>query len=284
MTYWINGTYREKADGVIALADRGFALGDGLFETLLVRDGEPVFLSEHLARLQKSADFMALPVPFDEATVHKAIRKLAAGAAGDMAARITLSRGVGPRGILPPGSAETKPVMTVALSPAPPARRASVACILSSIRRNEGSPATRMKTLSYMDNILARQEAEQAGAGEAIMLNNQGLVTCTSVGNIFIVTAENRLLTPNTDCGVLPGIVRRKVIDLAKENGIEAETGYVQDNDYHGRPIFITNSLTGLVPAHILGGKPSGRVEVISRLKSLYAAAVAADLKRRKGG
>ncbi|GGD13637.1 aminotransferase class IV [Aquisalinus flavus] len=284
MTYWINGTYREKADSVIALADRGFALGDGLFETLLVRGGEPVFLSEHLARLKKSADFMAIPVAHDETAIHKAIRKLADGAEGDLAARITLSRGVGPRGILPPKSAVAKPVMTIALSPAPPARRASVSCILSSIRRNEGSPAARMKTLSYIDNILARQEAEQAGAGEAIMLNNQGLVTCASVGNIFIVTGENRLLTPNTDCGVLPGIVRRKIIDLARENGIEAETGYVQDNDYQGRPIFITNSLTGMAPAHILGEPPSGRVEVIARLKSLYAAAVAADLKQRKGG
>lgn len=284
MTFWINGKYREKHDSVIALADRGFALGDGLFETLLARDGEPVFLSEHLSRMHASAQIMDLPVPYDEAVIHKAIRKLAGDGEGDMAARITLSRGVGPRGILPPKNSEAQPVMTIALSPAPPARRGSVPCILSSIRRNEGSPAARMKTLSYIDNILARQEAEQAGAGEAIMLNNQGLVTCTSVGNIFIVIGDNQLLTPNTDCGVLPGIVRRKIIDLARANGIGVETGYVQDNDYHGRPIFITNSLIGLSPAHILGETPSGKVALITQLKSLYAAAMASDVKERREG
>jgi len=284
MTFWINGNYREKDDSVIALADRGFALGDGLFETLLVRAGEPVFLSEHLSRMHASAEIMELPVPYDEADIHKAIRKLAGDSEGDLAARITLTRGVGPRGILPPKGHEAQPVMIIALSPAPPARRGSVPCILSSIRRNEGSPAARMKTLSYIDNILARQEAEQAGAGEAIMLNNQGLVTCTSVGNIFIVAGENQLLTPNTDCGVLPGIVRRKVIDLARQDGIEVETGYVQDNDYQGRSIFITNSLMGISPAHILGEERSGKVEVITRLKSLYAAAVMADLKARGEG
>ena len=282
MTFWINGTFQDTADSVIALADRGFALGDGLFETLLVRDGEPVFLAEHLARLQASADFMSLPVPYDEPAVRAAIRKLAEGEKADMAARITLSRGIGPRGILPPKSEAAAPVMIVALSPAPPARSGSIPCILSSIRRNEGSPAARMKTLSYIDNILARQEAEDAGAGEAIMLNNQGLVTCTSVGNIFIVRDDNTLLTPNTDCGVLPGIVRGKIIDLAKENGLEVETGYVQDNDYHDRPIFITNSLIGLAPAHIQGGAPWGEVALITRLQALYAAAIEVDLT--KGG
>ncbi|NHK27972.1 hypothetical protein FF098_008660 [Parvularcula flava] len=284
MTFWINGTYREKADNVIALADRGFALGDGLFETLLVREGEPVFLSEHLSRLHASARIMEVPVRYDETAIHKAIRKLAGVGDGDMAARITLSRGVGPRGILPPKSGDAQPVMTIALSPAPPVRRTSISCIHSSIRRNEGSPAARMKTLSYIDNILARQEAEQTGAGEAIMLNNQGLVTCTSVGNIFIVAGDNQLLTPNTDCGVLPGIVRRKIIDLARADGVEVEAGYVQDSDYQDRPIFITNSLMGISPAHILGEEPSGKVAMITRLKSLYAAAVAADLKQRKVG
>ena len=103
MKFWTNGTMHEDAQG-ISIADRGFLLGDGLFETLLVRKGRPVFFKEHVDRLAGSAETLGIRLPYDQGTLYKAIEALAAGEAGSdiCSARITLTRGEGPRGLVPP--------------------------------------------------------------------------------------------------------------------------------------------------------------------------------------
>lgn len=282
MSIWVNGRIRKSGERAIDLTDRGVLLGDGLFETLLVRDGVPVFLEAHLDRLRAAAEVLDMPVPFDDEAIDTAIRKLSAGHESDaLSARITLTRGSGTRGVLPPRATAARPQMAIALGPAAPPRRKPVLCMVSSVRRNEGSPAASMKTLSYMDNILARQEAASVGADEAIMLNNQGYVTCASAANLFLVVDDEYLVTPNSDCGILPGIVRNKVIGLARASGIPVEFGFVQDEDLRTHPVFLTNSLIGLQPVRMMDAGEHAPGELFSTLRPAYNRLVAADARQR---
>ncbi len=116
---------------------------------------------------------------------------------------------------------------------------------LSSVRRNEGSPLSRLKTLAYGDNIAAREEAVSAGYDDAVIMNNRGNVCCVSVGNLFVLL-DGKLLTPIVSEGVLPGIVRQIVINLAIELGIPTLEAAFKPEELRPGVIFTTNSLQGL--------------------------------------
>ena len=285
MTVWINGRLSDDA-GVIAPADRGFLLGDGLFETLPVRGGVPLFLADHMTRLAASAEVIGLPVVHDPAEIAAGIAQL--GAAMDLgdafSVRITVSRGAGPRGLLPPSPREAAPVTMITAAPAAAQRRAPMRLIVSSVRRNEGSPASAMKSLSYADNILARQEAARLGADEAVMLNNQGHVACASAANVFCVLSDEKLLTPSTACGVLPGIVRARIIGLARDAGIEVEAGYLQEEEYQKHPLFLTNSLIGVVPARSLEAAEEPAPPLVRHLADAYRDLVKAEIAAGREG
>ncbi|HEY3887643.1 MAG TPA: aminotransferase class IV, partial [Caulobacteraceae bacterium] len=186
--------------------DRGLLLGDGLFETVLALSGRPLFVAEHLARLTRGCAVLGLPPP-DEPVVRRAMDQALAGAGlrdGRAAVRLTWTAGSAGRGLDRP--ARVRPRLMVAATPAPlPLSPAALAIV--SVRRNAGSPASRLKTLAYLDNVLARREALAAGADEAVMLNTAGELACAAAANLFWVS-DGRLRTPALDCGVLDGIAR----------------------------------------------------------------------------
>ncbi len=230
---------------MIPCDDRGLTLGDGLFETILARGGELVWLDEHLDRMARSCAALGLP-PLDVGEARRLCEDAATTVPGRAAVRLTLTAGSGGRGLDRP--ADPAPRLFAAAAPAPkPAGPAGL--IISKVRRNEGSPASRFKTLAYLDNILAREEALASGADEAVMLNNRGEVACAAAANVFWIAGET-LFTPGLSCGVLSGVMRARVLSWAEEAGLQAvETAAGPDAMLAADAIFLTNSLNGVRPA-----------------------------------
>jgi branched-chain amino acid aminotransferase/4-amino-4-deoxychorismate lyase len=238
----------------VPIDDRGFLLGDGLFETLLWRRGELVQFEAHADRLAAGCAVLGLPAPDREALRAAALAAVeAAGlAAGRAAVRLTWSAGSGGRGLDRPDP--VRPGLYAAAAPSPPAAGSAVLATVE-VRRNAGSPASRLKTLNYLDNVLARRQARAAGADEALMLNGQGEVACAAVANLFWFEGE-RLVTPALDCGVLAGVVRAEVLGAARALGLETlEVRAPRERLDAAAGLFLTNSLIGLRPVAGLDGR-----------------------------
>lgn len=247
--------------------DRGLLLGDGLFETVLATDGEFDALAAHLDRMAAGCKILGLP-PLDreaaEAVMRRALAPLGATRA---AVRLTLTAGSGGRGLDRP--AETKPRLFATAAPSPRAE-GPLRVFLSSVRRNETSPASRLKTLSYLDNVLARAEARAAGADEAVMLNGAGAVACAGAGNVFWLVGET-LFTPALDCGVLAGIARARVIAAAGRLGLAVREGAFPFEDLaRADAVFLTNSLIGARRA-VGPGIGASAAPVVARLAAEFA-------------
>jgi len=246
--------------------DRGLTLGDGLFETLLAIDGVLDAVPEHLARLARGCEVLGLPAPDPDEALRLMRQTLASAGleAGRAAVRLTLTAGSGGRGLERP--AVLAPLLFAAAAPAPlpeaPARLA-----VSAVRRNAGSPTSRLKTLSYLDNVLARHAARAVGADEAVMLNGAGEVACATAANLFWV-AGGRLHTPALDCGVLAGVMRGRVIAAAARRGLEVVEARAGPEALAGaQGVFLTNSLIGVRSAASLDGRALATAEVIEALR-----------------
>jgi branched-subunit amino acid aminotransferase/4-amino-4-deoxychorismate lyase len=249
---------------MIPVDDRGLLLGDGLFETLLAVDGRMEHWAAHWTRLTAGCAALGLPSP-DEFQTRVACTNALATALlnkGRAAVRLTLTAGSGGRGLERPAVIAARVFVTAA--PAPDAVQAPAKLVTSHVRRNEGSPASRLKSLAYLDNLLARREALAAGGDEALMLNNRGEPACASAANLFWIMG-GKLVTPALECGVLAGTTRARVIDQAKRIGIEVVEGRFTPEALRAcEGAFITNSLIGLraisrldgatLPAHRLFG------------------------------
>lgn len=249
----------------LPLNDRGLLLGDGVFETLLVVEGAPVDWAEHMARLAQGCAALGLPAPRD-ADAWRAAQDalLAAGLeTGRGALRITWTAGSGGRGLDRPETCA--PVLFATAAPAP-APAGPLRLITAATRRNAGSIAARHKTLSYLDNVLARREAALAGADEAVMLNTDGHVACAAAANLFWVS-EGRLFTPSLECGVLAGVTRAKVLTWAGRAAIPViEAALSKDVLDRAEAVFITNSLVGARPALSLDGRTLAEWPLMARL------------------
>src|SRR5579871_3879478 len=235
---WLNGSLVDQDDARVSIADRGFTLADGIFETIKVVGATPFWLSDHFERLKAGAVEIGLTIPFSETSICDAIDRLLAEATEDArsAIRLTVTRGPAARGLWPKEAASHATcVLTVASSPATPPQN-FVVC--RSTRRNEHSPLSRIKSLGYGDNILAKREAIERGAGDAIMLNTKGYVACATVGNLFF-KIDGGWVTPPIADGILPGLARRRFIaELgAVESSISVETIRQSDGG------FVCNSL-----------------------------------------
>lgn len=202
---WLNGYLCKAAQAHVSLADRGLTLGDGLFETLRVQNGRVRHLDLHMQRLQHGGTVLGLAVP-DAVTVAQAAQALLhATDVQNGSARLTVTRGVAPRGLLPPEQGEPTVFMTVT---AGEAKVSSVSLMTSqTIRRDEQSPLNCLKSLNYLPNILARQEAMRAGCDEALLLNVRGRVAETPISTVVIQEGDE-FFTPSVGEGALPGIAR----------------------------------------------------------------------------
>jgi branched-chain amino acid aminotransferase len=244
---WHQGALRPIEAVRIDPTDRGFTLADGLFETMRARDGRVLRLERHWARLSEGARLLDIPLPLDAPGLAAAARELLLAngfARGEAALRLTLTRGPGPRGLLPP----ERPTPTLLLAgfpapePAPPVR----AVLVKGVRRNELSPASRIKSLAYLDQLLALREAVAAGGEEALLCNTAGRLACASTANLFLVV-EGRVWTPSVGEGALPGVTRAVLLERARAQGIFAVEAEVPRHLLaRAEEIFTTNALRGI--------------------------------------
>ena len=271
MKVWLNGEIADARDARIDPADRGFLLGDGLFETMLARRGDVVFFEEHLLRLMRGAEALGLALPYAPDEIAAACLDIidANGLddAGRASLRLTLTRGPAPRGLaLPP---EPKPTVLIGASPAaaPPER---LTAALVSPRRNPWSPSARLKALPYLDNVLAKEEAREKGADDALMLDTGGHVACASAANFFMWEGD-RLVTPPDNGAILPGITRAAVLELAPDIGIDIrEEEIVPARLAQASGTFLTNSLMGIVPLSRIDGREMPLQPMTARLAAAY--------------
>lgn len=288
MILYLNGHFIEQDNAHIPITDRGFLLGDGVFDTMAVKDGIPLYAEAHAARLSDHAESLGIPLSAATAnilrpaaldapppspssaskTTNLELCKIIEGLiernnlkTGYAAIRTTLTRGPGQRGLATPTPEDTRPTLLITIAPFDPApfAKPATAIIAQSVRRNEGSPLSRIKSLNYGDNILAQNEAAAAGVDTALMLNNAGHVACATNGNIFI-EEKGRLYTPPLSDGVLNGIMRQTILDQhdVTEQSLTPERLSAAD------ALWVTNSLIKIRPVQSLNGHayPPKRLEI----------------------
>jgi branched-chain amino acid aminotransferase len=259
---WLN---TELVEGKIALSafDRGLTLGDGVFETIAVKNAVALWRFEHLERMRAAADMIGISYPEDQ--IENAIDALTHKAKGHHVLRLTLTRGEGGRGL----AVKTgKPTLVGTLQPFDVKLRFQpTALITSSIKRNLHSPASSVKSLSYIDNILAARQAHDKDSEDAVMLNSAGRVACTTIGNLFF-EKDGTLVTPPLGEAVLPGIMRAEIIRAAKLLGVAVKEKRVTPKDLaEADHIFISNSLRFIRGVTKFDGKRfSTRSKLIDRI------------------
>lgn len=246
---YFNGEILPADQVQIRPEDRGFLLGDGVFETIPVFQGIPFKLLEHLERLKRGAEITKIKLATSIEAIQSSIQELIDKnnlSNADAIIRITLTRGPGPRGLSI--SLDTSPTIMMTVSkwlrkPATP-----VHVLISKHRRNEFSAVYSIKSLNFLENILAKNEAETALAQDAILLNTAGNLAESTASNLFLVK-DAVLSTPKISDGVLPGITREAVLSLAKKLGIKIiEASLPQKELISADEAFLTNSLVGVQP------------------------------------
>ncbi len=256
---WIDGKLVSRNEAKVSVYDHGLLYGDGVFEGIRFFNRSPFMLNEHLVRLRKSAKAVALDVPYDNRTMIDAIEQVINNFEKDSGyLRMVLTRGEGPLGLDPTGC--TKPslfIMADQLSiVSERIRTAGAQLIIASTRRlpSDGLDP-RIKSLNYLNQVLARLEADRAGADEAVLLNQAGRVAEGTTENLFIVV-QGELLTPPVTEGALDGITRNLVIRLAKQTGISvAENPLTSYDLYNADECFLTGTGAELIPVCKIDGR-----------------------------
>ena len=248
MSYiFINDSIISDNKPVIHANDRGFLLGDGLFETIKAVNGVLLFFDRHYARLQKSATILDIPLRYDLATLESHCQQLLAQNKlqnKTAAIRMTLTRGAGARGIAIPES--MSPTLLISAQAYDDTPKQPIRMTVTDIKRNEYSPLTQLKTINYLDSIMARKLAQARGFDEGLMLNTKGMITESSIANIFFII-DDKLVTPPLSDGVLPGIMRQRVLDSCAVQGIVCEERSVLPSELSQvTAAFQTNSLIGI--------------------------------------
>ncbi|HEX5070631.1 MAG TPA: aminotransferase class IV [Vicinamibacterales bacterium] len=253
-TVSVNGRISDAAGAVVPVFDHGFLYGEGVYETLRTYRGEPFLFGRHMRRLRNSAGLMALPVPFDDGALLSDIRKTIAAHPGGLPEsyiRILLTRGVGELSYNPSATPVPTVVIIVKPFPAPPDRTFTEGITLSlvSVRRNHPLALNPMiKSNNLLNNALAMQEALKSGADEALMRNQAGELVECSQSNFFVIQ-QGAVLTPPLSAGLLPGITREFVLELAGGLGLAAREQRLTPDDLRtADEAFITGTTREVTP------------------------------------
>jgi len=277
---YLNGQLISRSKAKLSSFDHGFLYGYGLFETMRAYNGHIFRLDSHVTRLRCSAESIGLThsiLTTDEGKQSletACVATLEANKLKDARLRLTVSAGEGD--MTPdPGTCPSPTVLITAqhLIPLPHEKYESgFKATLSSLRRNSQSPLSRLKSTCYMENILARMAARAAGCDEAILLNEQGYLAEGSTTNIFLAS-NGELTTPSLESGVLPGITREAVLEIARAANIKTMERQVELKELiEAEEAFVTNSILELMPLTWFEGKPVGTGKPGQLSKELLAA------------
>lgn len=269
---FLNGRFVPDTDAAVPVSDRSFLYGDGLFATIRVFNGKPFRWHQHFERLTAGARSLQIHVAFKaDALLEHVLELVRLNRAPDALLRVTVSRGVGPRGYSPVGASQPVLVMTIHAIP-----QVDVSVpdhwklITSTFRVRSDDPFTRWKTANKLTNVMARMEAEQAGADEAILLNEQNEVCECSSGNLFWVE-QGRVFTPPLTAGILPGVTRAVVMELLERSGEPAvEERCSIDRLQQAQAAFATMSSKGIVTVSSLDGTEILQSPLVTNLHRRY--------------
>jgi branched-chain amino acid aminotransferase len=249
---YVNGRIVHAREAVISVFDHGFLYGDGVYETLRVYDGVVFKIDEHLSRLFRSAFLIGLSIPLDVNHLKIAIYEtLIANALRNAYVRITVSRGKGPIGLDP----DLCPAPTIVIFAQNFVEypkefyKHGLHLIVPKTRRNHKKAIDpQIKSLNFLNNILAKIEAKKMKAHEALMLNVNGCLTEGTISNIFFYK-DRKLCTPSRDSGILEGITRGMILELCRREGIPVDKGLFMKRDlYSAEEVFITNTTMEVMP------------------------------------
>jgi branched-chain amino acid aminotransferase len=258
---YVNGRYVPKDEASISIYDHGFLYGDGVYEAIRAYDGNVFKLHEHIDRLYESAKSIKIEIPVSKEELSRlVIEVLRKNQLRNSYIRIVISRGRGRMGVDPRNC--TTPTVVIMAEPREPLfgdNVKGISAIVSSLRRTPSwSLDPRIKTLNYLNNIMAKIEAIEAGVEEAIMLNEQGYVAETSTENIFVVKS-GVMTTPHPSQGVLRGITRDAVIKVAEQLNIPVEERTITIHElYNADEVFVTGTAAELVPILKITGRKIG--------------------------
>ena len=274
----------DEADAKISVFDHGLLYGDGVFEGIRVYGGRVFLHQQHIDRLFESAKAIRLVIPMSPAEVIAAVEKtVKANNISDGYVRLVVTRGAGSLGLDIRKTSNPQVIViadTISLYPPETYTKGMNLVTASTIRNHPGALSSRIKSLNYLNNILARIEGTDAGMVEALMLNHKGEVAECTGDNIFIV--KNRvLMTPGLDAGILEGITRNAVMQLAVEGGYEVlETSMTRHDLYVADEMFLTGTAAEVVAVVSLDGRKIGTGEpgpvtrdLLERFRKLTGAA-----------
>ncbi|RKL65614.1 branched-chain amino acid aminotransferase [Salipaludibacillus neizhouensis] len=256
---FLAGEFVKKEDAVVSVYDHGFLYGDGVFEGIRVYSGNVFKLDEHLQRLYESAQSIMLNIPYDkeelEQIIVNTIRKNELETAY---IRVVVSRGPGNLGLDPASCSQPKVIVIAEALTLFPKELYQRGLRLGSVSTRRNRPdvlSPQVKSLNYLNNILVKLEANQAGVDEALMLNDQGYVTEGSADNIFIIK-NNTIFTPPVYLGALEGITRNAIIDLAKTNGyVMKESPFTRHDVYVADEVFLTGTAVEVIAVVEVDGR-----------------------------
>ncbi|MCD6303847.1 MAG: branched-chain-amino-acid transaminase [Planctomycetes bacterium] len=277
MKVWLNGELVDEQDAKISVFDHGLLYGDGVFEGIRVYGGRIFQCQAHVERLYASAREIRLAIPYTKQEMTDAMRQtIAANDITDGYIRLVVTRGAGTLGLNPfkcSGSNVFIIADQIALYPQEMYDEGMAVIVAKTLRTSSRMLKPSVKSLNYLNNILAKIEAVDAGVAEAIMLNEEGNVAECTGDNIFIVE-DGRVVTPPPSAGILEGITRGVVIDLAGQLGIDLlEEDITVDRLYAAAECFLTGTAAEVIAVTKVNGRPigTGRVgPVTTRLLSAF--------------
>ena len=260
--FWIDGKIVDTANATVSVYDHGLLYGDGVFEGIRIYNGRIFEAQAHLVRLFDSAKAIRLTVPFSAEVLKSAIEETARlNNFKDCYVRLIVTRGVGYLGLNPNKCPTPSAIIITDLIEMYPKEmyEKGMSVITSSVIRNHPNALSpRVKTLNYLNNILAKIEAADAGVPEALMLNHEGNVAECTADNIFIVKAGT-VFTPMTSDGILEGITRKVILELCHRHKIPCVEKTLQRQDvYCADEAFLTGTGAEVVAVTKVDGRPIG--------------------------
>ncbi|HEX3444715.1 MAG TPA: branched-chain-amino-acid transaminase [Chthoniobacterales bacterium] len=259
---YIDGNFYPESEAKISVFDHGLLYGDGIFEGIRFYQGRVFRLEEHIARLWDSAKGIALDIPISASELTAAtLETIRQNDLHDGYIRLLVTRGIGSLGLSPDSCRRPSIVIiaaTIALYPAALYEKGLTMITCATRRMAPAALSPRIKSLNYLNNVLAKIEAQQAGAAEGLMLNEQGYVAECTGDNLFILKG-GRLHTPSVNAGILEGVTRRVAIELAEKNAlVVVEQDLTRYDIITADECFLTGTAAEIIPAVELDRRPIG--------------------------